>query len=258
MRSITFSGEAWDAEEIEADVKSLRQLGPAQLQGLSTFLSEPGHLSATAQALAPKAREFVKESGVSPEQWQRAWRLCRFLVRSMDKGDPPEIVIDDVSTLVALGPVEAFLRGLLPAVRENFAIQRREERICAALPFLQGVSYVCDVRMIPEKRFRAAVDKASDYQPTATEWVPVAILNISTDEDAELHCQIDLHRLKKLLDVFQAISKDLQAAHDALRHAGLPAVHQKSISDAEIATAPGKSRQEADYVRKSGRSDARD
>ena len=101
------------------------------------------------------------------------------------------------------------------------------------MPSLIGVNYSCDVRMVAKRHFRPLEEDSNTYDPIPECWVPIAILNLTTDEDTEFYCQLDLKQLNKLIDSLRAVRKDLVLAKQQLGDAGLPARHVDE-SDNEV------------------------
>lgn len=243
-KSITFSREARDIEGIQTDVKEVKSLSAQQRRKLCEFLSTGSNLITKDQSLGDKLHGFLRESQIPGPAYQCARRILSFFIQCHDlRGDSPDVILDDLAELVPLGAPGAkedfstldFFKAMLPAVKRGCEYLLRDNAVHRGLPFLEGMSYSCDVRMVVARQFRGLEDRLQDYKPVPVAWVPVGVMSLKTDEEGRFHFQIDLHRLEVLLEVMGAMKKDLLAARDHLAAAGIAAEHLTEAEAGEAA-----------------------
>ena len=236
VRSATFVSQGIDSDKINEDIGALRTLPSERRRALAGFLSAGQNLSLKKEVLGSELQAFLREHDISGEVYDRACRLLLFISQSHEqRSDTPEVILQDLSEVVPLGTrgsatefsVFDFIEATLPAIHRRNQDILCHTAVARGMPQLSAVTYSCDVRMVAEKHFHPLTDKASEYQPNAFAWIPVAILNLTTDEDTEFYCQFDLKGLEKVIDNLQAIRKDLVYAEEALSRAGLPAQNLK-------------------------------
>jgi len=238
VRSATFVRKALDLKEIKEDVEAIRALSADQMRALCEFLSDGETLQTRSEALGDRLQTFLSSQSMSGESFQRARRLLLFIVSCHDSGDSPETVVDDLNEKVGLAEpkeegfsVYSFIQSMLPTIRQTIEDGLRESATHRGMPFLTGISYSCDVRMVVNRPFAPLTQELASYHPQPVSWIPIAIVNLRTDEETDLCFQVDLDRLNTVMETFGAIHKDLILAKNTLKKAGLPARHQ---GEAEI------------------------
>ena len=213
MVSKVFSTQALELDQIRADLKALVELSPDQREALQKFWSD-GRLTIKDEALGTALTDFLRKESISAEAFHRTQRLLLFLKTSCMEGDTPEILVQDV---VQIGSLETstrpysavdFLLRMVPALMAASEEGRREDALFAGMAFLTGVSYVCDVRMVPDQAFRPLKDSSASYRPKAVDWIPVALVTLSTNQETKFTFQIDLHRLNTFFEVLSAAKSD--------------------------------------------------
>lgn len=165
--------------------------------------------------------EFYRKTETPPDQYIRARRLGGFLVQACEEyDDDPGDVIADVDSEVTLGSeLTRFFTGLSEAVHRAVAETRRE-RVARRFPSLTGVTYTCDVRAdFPP--FDVFAENVTQRSAKVQDWIPLAMIRFSSDEDAELLCQVDLPNLQRAIHMLQAAEHDLRTLQDELVQAGL-------------------------------------
>jgi len=222
MKSKYFRRVGVDTSELERDLRALQRLPQAQLSAMARFLADGAHLIQRDEAIHKELDKFLRDTGVTGEQYARARRLSLFLVQACEKfDDEPAIIIDDLDHLVSLGSdVGGFLQELSGAVVRAITIQRRGRLATSSLPALQGLFYTCDVRVdLPS--FDVFEDDPTARKAEPRGWIPVVLIRFSTDEDAELVCQVDGGALGRAISVLKAAEADLIQVQRALQTHGL-------------------------------------
>jgi hypothetical protein len=221
MKSKFFRTETIDTTAVEEDVRSLARVASEKLQAIGRFFAEAEHVIQTDDSMEREKDKLLRDDGITGEHFARARRLCRFLVQAADKcDDEPNALIDDMNTLTPLGDVRSLLIAVSGAVVRAVTSRRRDRMAARGIPALTAVSYTCDVR-VDLPRFQPFYDDPATRAVEPRAWLPVVLMRFSTDEDAELVCQIDHETLQRAIRVLQAAEKDIGTVERNLRVAGL-------------------------------------
>ncbi len=222
MQTKFFRTMGIDTSELENDLHLLQRVPADELAAIGRFLAEGEHLVQRDESMKAELDRFLRESHITGEQYTRARRLSLFLVQACQKfDDEPAALIEDLNSVAPLGTdVRTFLMGVCGAVLRAVQIRRRETLAKRSIPALEGLTYSCDVRVdMPE--FDVFGDDPGSRASEPRGWLPIILMRFSTDEEAELVCQVDLRHLRRAINALRAAEKDLLKVEHSLSVAGL-------------------------------------
>lgn len=210
MRTQFFTMVDLDNASLRRELDVLGALGGKKASALAAFLSTDFNLLKSEEAMGADGPAFLRESGISAHQFEAAKQLCLWILDAQEQyGDQiADLISDFAETADIPQSVSDFLRELGPGLAEASKAKRKDKIARDLLPALTGVNYSCDLRAdLPA--FDAFRDDASKRNALPREWIAVAILRFSTDEDPQLTCQVNVARLRRLIAVLQAAERDL-------------------------------------------------
>ncbi|NQT39795.1 MAG: hypothetical protein HQ581_20025 [Planctomycetes bacterium] len=231
FKSATFLSKSLEKKDILEDIDAISSLTSEQRRALADFLGQGETLARKKESIAAKLQALLREHNISAETFDRSRKVLLFIGQCHDIGDAPEVVLDDLAAIAPLGTrksdtefsVYDFMEAMLPALHRQNRDGLCHRAVDRGMPALARVSYSCDVRMVVDHHFHPLRDRADTYEPKPFAWIPVAILNLTTDEQTEFYCQLDVRTLDKLFESLKVMRKDLVCAEKTLQDASLPA-----------------------------------
>jgi hypothetical protein len=222
MQSTFFKTTGVETEELGKDLRALERLGSEKLSALQGFLAEGIHLVQRDEAMRSELDEFLDQSSISGEEYQRARRLTQFLVEACERyDDKADAIIQDLNEILPLGDgLRRFFDALTAAMRRAVLARRRGQLARRTVPALVSVTYSCDVR-VDLPKFDVFRDDPDGRVAEPRDWVPIALIRFSTDEKEDLSCQVDLENLRQVIAILRAAEGDLTRVQQRLSKAGL-------------------------------------
>lgn len=216
MKSKLFRNEGPPSKKFSEDMDIVLNLDITK-QALKVL---PGTISQYLLASDSKSESESLESlrkiwPLSPKQIGAVLGVGVYLLQRMEMEDSIDDIMDDLETLAIvdsekLPQIRPFLELLIEEYESTFnAKSLAVGTQSSALKVIKSITHIIDLRPVVDNRNKLGED-LSEYKPSISTLVPVAILRIRLSGDDDFVFQMNLKTLRILQNELKAIDMELK------------------------------------------------
>ena len=222
-KSRLFQRPNFDGKLLTDDLRLVGQLTPAAREILADRLSEayavPDSGTPTRSELTTTAVADVFD--VTPGDITKIVKVTQFVIEA-SQGDQPDAIEGILDDAVRIGgmahefaqPIQAFLDAVRARIPATFYRDAKRKSVARrGIPFFTGIKTSANLRGVEKDSIDPTQD-LSAYLGEMRDFSAVGIVTITadsyTDSDVEFHFQLDRPELRRLINTFTALDKELQ------------------------------------------------